>query len=261
DINLVEGNLAQFKSERDSALVGKAFADRRGLEVGEKFVFGEIAVKVVGIFESPLPMEENIILTHLEFLQRAGPVGKLGTVTQFEVKVKDAGDSKRVAAEIDALFATAEEPTDTHSQLAFVESATRDLRDLLSFGRIFGVACVLVILILVGNTVMMSVGERVREFGLLRTLGFQGRHLVAIVLGESTLIALLGAGIGVGGAIGAIAAGDFAFGVEGVQISFSTAPAVILRGVLMAVVLSTAVSIIPAWRAAVRPVVRALRGT
>lgn len=258
-VRVVEGDAAAFAQRRDGALVGRAFADRKGIDVGDAFEFGDVTVQVVGIFEAESSVEDNLILTHLEFLQRAGPIDRLGTVTQFEVKIADGSQSRRIAEAIDATFAASDEPTDTRPQIAFLEAATRDLREILSFARIFGLVSVIVVLILVGNTIFMSVGERVREFGLFMTLGFHARHILGMVLGEALLIGGVGALLGVGGAIAAIAISHATIGIEGVQIGFSTSGSVIARGAIIAIVSASAAGAIPAWRAAHRPVVVALR--
>src|SRR5690606_3215079 len=69
DLTLISGDWADFTSRRDAALVGRNVAQRRNLGVGKQFSIGEISVKVVGVFESPVPAEESLIYTNLEFLQ------------------------------------------------------------------------------------------------------------------------------------------------------------------------------------------------
>ncbi|MFT7620202.1 MAG: putative ABC transport system permease protein [Planctomycetota bacterium] len=258
-ISLIEGDLARFKNEPDAALVGQGFAARRGLSVGDSFRFGAVNVKVVGLFSSSEATENEIILTHLEYLQRAGPVNRLGTVTQFEVRVDDPDQAATVAEAIDALFVTAEEPTATRPKIAFLESATRDLREILHFGRIFGLTCVLVALALMGGTVVMSVQERFSEFGVFRTLGYKARHIAILVLGESMIMGVVGAIFGVGIAIVAILMSNISIGVEGVQVAFQVSPTLVAKGIGMAIVCALVAAIIPAMRAARLNVVTALR--
>ena len=259
DLQLLSGDLERFRSERDAALLGQAFATRRGFSVGDRFRLGNIDVKVAGIFSSSQPVEEGVILTHLEYLQRAGPVDRLGTVTQFEVKVADSARAKEIAAEIDRRFATAEEPTDTRSQLAFLETATRDLREILRFGRLLALGCVAVVLALVGNTIVMSVQERVREMAVLRTLGWKELRLATLVVSESLAYALLGAALGLLGADLVIRLSHLSIGAEGVPVEFVISPAVVARGLVLALLASVLASITPALRIGRMPIVAALR--
>ena len=259
DLELVSGSLQSFAAERDAALLGREFALRRGFEVGDRFRIGNIDVKVAGVFRSSQPVEEGMILTHLEYLQRAGPVDRLGSVTQFEVKVDDAARAEAIAREIDGLFATAEEPTDTRSQLAFLETATRDLREILRFGRLLALACVAVVLALVANTIVMSVQERVRELGVLRTIGWRGAHLVLLVLAEAATYALCGALLGLAAALAVIQLTHLSIGAEGVPVAFVVSPLVALRGLGLALLASLLAAALPALRAARMPIVAALR--
>ena len=59
------------------------------------------------------------------------------------------------------------------------------------------VLAILIGAVIVGNTMLLSLFERTREFGLLRAVGWTRRRTVSLLLGESLLLALLGAAIGV----------------------------------------------------------------
>jgi len=256
---VLSGDYDKFLRERDAALVGRGFAQRKNLKVGETFRFGSIDVKVAGIFGSSEPVEEGVILTHLEFLQRAGPVNKLGTVTEYEVRVSDASRAKAIAAQIDDLFRTGPEPTDTRPRILFLENATRDLREILRFARLLGLACVVVVLALVGNTVVMSVQERVREFGVFRTLGFHERHIAWLIVAESLALALVGGALGLGAALAVVHFSALTIGSEGVPVSFSTEPAIALRGLAFAAVTGLVAGLYPALRSARLEIVSSLR--
>ena len=220
ELEVIEGDVARFASENDGALVGREFATRRGLAPGDRFRFGGIDVNVAGVFRSSEPVEEGVVLTHLEFLQRAGPVDRLGTVTQFEVRIDDPAHAAEIGREIDARLRTAEEPTDTRPKLAFLETATRDLREILRFGRWLALACVAVVLALVANTVLMSVQERVKEFGVFRTLGYRSSRVFALVLGEALLLGACGAALGLAAALVVIRTQHLSIGSEGVPVAF-----------------------------------------
>lgn len=249
-INIIAGDEKRFRRDKQSALVGKEFAERRGLKPGDKFRFGDVTVDIAGVFESSDPVEESLILTHLEYLQRSGPVNRLGTVTQFEVKISDAREARRIGAQIDKLFRTAEEPTDTRIRAEFLQSATRELAEILRFGRWFGIVCVLVVLVLVANTVLMSVNERRVEFGVFLTLGYKGRHLLALVLGEGLVLTLLGAALGLIGAFCLIRFSHISIGVEGVNVGFSLSAGVFGTAMALAAGISLLAGILPAVKSA-----------
>ena len=59
------------------------------------------------------------------------------------------------------------------------------------------VLAILIGAVIVGNTMLLSLFERTREFGLLRAIGWTRRRTVGLLLGESLLLALLGAVFGV----------------------------------------------------------------
>ncbi len=52
------------------------------------------------------------------------------------------------------------------------------------------------ILLVSANTMAMSVRERIREIGILKTLGFTSDAILGIILGESVVIALIGGVLG-----------------------------------------------------------------
>ena len=258
-IEIIDGSVAEYRNAGDAALVGADFAARKGLSVGDKFKFGDIDVRVSGIFESREASEESLILTHLEFLQRASQVSRLGTVTQYEVKVTDASLAREVSQAIDARFASAEEPTDTRARVAFLETATRDLGEILRYGRLLGLACVVVVLALVSNTVFMSTQERVREFGVFRTFGYREIHVAWLVVAEALILSVLGALIGVGGALAVLEWTHLSIGSEGVTVTFATSPGLIARGFGIALGAGAIAGLLPALRSARAPIVASLR--
>lgn len=256
---VLTGDYEQFVREKDSALVGRGFAQRKNLSVGDQFRFGGINVKVAGIFGSAEPVEEGTVVTHLEYLQRAVAVNKLGTVTQFEVKIADAERARDISAQIDDLFRSGPEPTDTRSRILFLEHATRDLREILHFAQLLGLACVAVVLTLVANTVAMSVQERVREFGVFRTLGFHAHHIAAIVIGESLVLSVVGGALGIAAALAVIRFSSLTIGAEGVPVSFALDAALVGRGFAIAVVTGLVGGLIPAIRSSRMQIVESLR--
>lgn len=249
-IELVDGDVERFRREPGAALVGREFAERRGLRTGDRFRFDDISVDIAGVFRSEDPIEEGLVITHLEFLQRAGPISRLGTVTQFEVRVDDAGNARGIADRIDALFRTAEEPTSTRPRSEFLEGATAELQELLRFARLFGLVCVLVVIVLVANTVLLSVQERRGEFGVYLAIGYRPWHLLTLVQLETAVLTLGGAVLGIAGAVAVVNLSHVAIAVEGVSVTFAFSAGQLGRAVLLAAAAALVAAAVPALNAA-----------
>ena len=83
-------------------------------------------------------------------------------------------------------------PTTTDTEKAFNKAFAAQLGNVaLIVGLVVGAAFV-TILMIVGNTMAMTIRERTREIGVLKTLGFSGPRVLGLVLGESLLFALIG---------------------------------------------------------------------
>jgi putative ABC transport system permease protein len=107
----------------------------------------------------------------------------------------------------------------------------------------------------------MSVRERVREVGVLKTLGFTDGNVLGMILGEAISISLLGGALGfllstvlVGG-VAHSPAGGFLPPIAPFE------PSVAAACVATAVVIGFVSSLVPALGAARTPIVEALRST
>ena len=108
-------------------------------------------------------------------------------------------------------------------------------------------AAFVTILMIVGNTMALSIRERTREIGVLKTLGFSGPRILAMVLGESVLLALLGGIPGL--AIAALIAMALRASLSNVAPAFAVSPTIALQGVALMIALGLITGIIPALNA------------
>jgi putative ABC transport system permease protein len=256
---MIAGNWTDFESRRDAALVGRVLARRRGLSVGQRFTVGAATVTVAGIFSADVPAEENFLYTHLEYLQRTPGLHAVGTVTQFEVRVRDGADPAELCTQIDALFRGGPVQTDTRLKGAFQQNAVADLAELIGFARYLGLACVALVLALVATTTIMAVQDRIREHAVLQTLGFSGARVFTLVMIETALVSLAGGAVGVGLALTVLAMSGLAVGTEGVTIAFEPSLRLGAIGLSVALAVGLLAGLVPAWRAARADIVPSLR--
>ncbi len=258
-LELLSGSWQQFSSQRDAAIVGRNVAARRGLKVGDQFTIGEISVRVAGIFESQVPSEENLIYTSLAFLQYTRGLNAVGLVTQHEVMLTEDADPDRVATEIDSALRSGTVATKTRRKGAFQASTLSDLVDLIGFAHWLGYACVGLVLSLVATTTVMSVQDRIKEYGVLQTIGVRPLTTMRLVLTESTLLCLVGGLLGTLLALIALSLGGFAIGAEGATIAFRPTLGLAISGAVVSGIVGLVAGLAPAIQAATLPIVNALR--
>ncbi|MDZ4688634.1 MAG: ABC transporter permease [Planctomycetaceae bacterium] len=258
-IVLQEGDWSQFERQRDAALVGRAVAQRRKLSVGQKFSIGALTVTVAGIFQSPLPTEESMIYTHLEFLQRTRGLNSVGTATQMEVLLDESANAQATCKLIDDLYRAGPVGTNTRTKGAFQAKTVGDLVELVGFTRYLGLACVLMVLGLVATTTVMGVQDRIREHAVLQTIGFTGWHIFAFIIGESLVVSLIGGMLGTGTALAILQTSSLALGTEGILIAFLPSVSLAVMGLAASALVGLLAGIAPAWQAARAEIVPALR--
>jgi putative ABC transport system permease protein len=259
-LTLLSGDFSVFERQRDAALVGRTVAARRGLKAGDKFTVGEVTVSVVGIFSSPVPVEENMIYAHLEFIQYTRGLNSVGMVTQFEVKVADGTDPTTVARAIDAAFRADRVQTDTRGKGVFEAFAVGDLSEMIGFTNYLGYACVILVLTLVSTTTMMAVQDRVQEHAVLQTLGLTSLRIFGLVLIESMILSIAGGLVGVGGALAVLQWGRLAVATEGINITFAASPTLAALGLGVSLIVGMLAGFMPAMQAARADIVTSLRG-
>lgn len=259
DFELLSGNWADFEGHQDAAVVGRAVASRRGIKLGDKFSIGELTVQVAGIYGSDDPAEENYIYSHLEFLQRTKGQNLVGTVTLHEILLQPGVDAAGKCREIDTLFRGGPVETDTRPKGAFQAKCLGDLTQLIGLAHYLGYACVGLVLALVATTTVMSVQDRIKEHAVLQTLGFTGSRVFRLVLGESTLLSLVGGAVGVSCAMVLLAISHLSVGAEAVTVAFQPSWSLAATGMVVAVAVGVLAGLAPGWHAARAEIVAALR--
>jgi len=235
-------------------MVGTRLAAALNVKVGDQteLLQGE-PFEVVGIFESTNVFDSGAMFAPLRSLQEL--MLRDDEVTLFAVVAEDqnpeslrelASRLQSVAPKIEAAVADD------------VAQRSSEIRVARSFAWLTSAIALMIGSVGMLNTMMMAVFERTREIAMLRALGWRRRRVIAMIIGESTLISLVAAIIGIVLAIIVVqvlsqmpAAGRLVAG----DISLS----VMLQGLLLALVLGILGGIYPAWSAARLAPVEGLR--
>jgi putative ABC transport system permease protein len=258
-LTLLDGSVQAWRSRSDAALLGETLASRRGLSVGDRFDAAGVTVYVAGIIRSAEPQDQNVAYVHLNFLQQASGNRRLGVVTQFNVKVDEPQRLEEVARWIDAEFASDPEPTSTSGEKAFVARAASDVVDIVRFTRWLGWGCLAAVLALVGNAIVLSVQDRIREHAVLQTLGFSGSLIARLIVTEGLLLGLIGGFVGMAAAMALVRWGHLSLSSEGLSIHMSAGASVVAAGLVISGLLGALASLIPALQASRREITACFR--
>ena len=270
EILLEPGTRDRWLAEKRGVLAGRAMADRYALKPGQTIPLQSSIwrrsdgsntweVVVSGIYD----IQENkgdtmAILMHHEYFSEPLGRGK-GLVGWYVVKVRDPSRAARVARAIDEVFANSPYETATSTEKALAQSFANQIGYV---GKILTgvVAAVFFTMLLVtANTMAQSVRERTSELAVLKTLGFTGAGVTALVLAEALVLTLLG---GIAGLALAYASVEVlgAAARQYLPVFYIPEQSTLLALLLM-VALGLAAGLLPARQAMRLRIVEALRGS
>jgi len=265
---IVSGDEMQaFRNTRSGALVNSALMKKFGWKVGDKVPLhstiwtqkkdGSLdwTFDIVGTFDAKDPtqasQQASTLLFHYDLFDEGRSFGK-GTVGWFEERVADPSQSGAISGRIDALFANSPNETKTQPAKDFALAFMKQFGDIGFVLRAILGAVFFTLLFLTGNTMMQSVRERTPELAVLKTIGFADGKVLGLVIGESLLLCLIAAVIGLGLSYAALPI--IKLGLQGVELS----PTALLPGIGAAVLLALIVGLPPALRAGRLNIVDAL---
>jgi putative ABC transport system permease protein len=256
-------DLDALEKIRDGALVTADIAKKYGWHIGDRIPLtsntlrldgsGTWNFQIVGTFTDHEVGEAGFIVANYDFLNEARVLNK-GTVRNYYAEISDPKRAAEMSDTIDHLFANSSNETTTAS---FREGAQQQMRSIgdLNFLIRSVISAVLVALLFSITTIrMQTIRERTPELAVLKTLGFNDRAIFLMVVGESLLICVVAAFIGL-----ALATGVFPYTAKFIP-GLSMPPTVVGFGLLGAVLVALITAAPPALRAARLQVVDALAG-
>jgi putative ABC transport system permease protein len=231
------------------AVIGEQAARRASLGIGDTLRLNPRATfEIVGIASAAGGLLDNAILVPLPALQEA--IGATDRISFLALDLRQSDQASRTAAEISAAYP--ELGVQTRGDISSLFERGMQISDVVRLG--ISAIALIVGAIAVANTMLMSVFERTREFGVVRAVGARPRFLFALVLVEAVLLSLVGAAVGIViGHLGATIVNRIAFDLIGVNVAAVT-PRLVAFAVAVAGSMGLLAGLLPAARAARIPI-------
>jgi putative ABC transport system permease protein len=257
-----------FKRERNATIIGSDIAERYKLKLGdimpiEGDVFpGQWEFVVRGIYKPrDQTTDPTTMMFHYKYLEervRQEMPQRSGEIGWYIVRIDDPEDSARISQEIDNLFANSRAETKTETERAFQQSFLSAAGAIITAMNIMSFVIIGIILLVVGNTMIMSARERTHEFAVLKALGFTAGQLFFLIAGESILLSLFGSALGLGVTFPAVAGFETAL-PKGWFPVFYIKPETVVIGCTAGLLVGALAAIIPLRRVLTTRIVEGLR--
>jgi putative ABC transport system permease protein len=230
---------------QDGALVTKTYADDKNLVVGKRLSIETASgdkrnVVVAGIYDPP-EIEQMLgdVTIGQEGFDAVFPQPK-NRFTFIDAPPEASADLAAVAGGFsDATF---------HTGAAFAKDYTEDFASFLQMLYVLLAFSVIVSLFGMVNTLVLSVFERTRELGMLRTIGMTRRQARRMIRHESVITALIGAALGL--PLGIFLAALVTQALSQYDVGLSIPASELVLFTVVAILAGVAAAVVPARRAA-----------
>ncbi|WP_048152144.1 ABC transporter permease [Methanolacinia paynteri] len=193
-LDLEEG---QYLKSSAGALAGSRIAEEYDLKVGSRVKLGDDNLRIVGILKErgmgfDINPDSALVVTD-KFFSSTYDQEDYDFVV---VKMRNLDDIEDVKDSIDAKMNKKDDVVDIFDTKAILEAISSAFSQISMFTTAIGGISLVVAGVSIFNIQMMSVTERIKEIGIIRSIGTKKSEVLKMFLYEAFLLGLFGAIVG-----------------------------------------------------------------
>jgi putative ABC transport system permease protein len=254
-----------FVNDRQGAIAGVKTVERFHWKIGDRIPIkttlyggGSWEFNLVGIYHGKRPQDdETQFWFQWDYFEEKIPAAIKGQIGWYVLRVDNPDDAPRIAKAIDAEFANSPNETKTETESTFAANWVKQFGNIQFLIGSIGTVVFFTLLLVTGNTMAISVRERTSELAVFKAIGYSDRFVLFFVLAESLVIAVIGGGLGLLLAVGAVP--GLGRALNGLLPNIVLSPEMLLFGLGVALLVGILSGLLPGIGAMRMRVVNALR--
>jgi putative ABC transport system permease protein len=200
ETEIAPAQLESWKKNPRGVILSKKLSDLFHYKVGDQVTMeglnfpGVWHFEISGIYTSHYrTFADNLFLFHWEYLTDALDKNDIRrTEINWIMALVDKSRSLEIAREVERQFASAPIQTQAMTERSMIGQLMTSFGGILSALNLIGGILIATMALILVNVITMRLRERKFEFGILRALGYRQGQIVALILGESSVIGLFG---------------------------------------------------------------------
>ena len=263
ELKMSDAEWQAFVNDKQGAIVGQKLVTLYGFTPGQRItlkspIYNQSVEFIIrGVCTGG---DEKTLFFHYDYINELMPDWAKDQVSTFSIIANSADDVPRIAQSIDSMFVNSDAPTKTESESEFAKSFETMMGGVKQF--LYGIMAAITfsVLLVMGNTMAMTVRERTKEVGTLKAIGFQRGTIAGLFLAESLIVACIGGAIGIAAALLLFRSVDFSLYIPNF-ISFVPTPQTLIIAFVLSVMVGLISVVYSAYRVSGLTIAEALRST
>ncbi|HZE98313.1 MAG TPA: ABC transporter permease [Planctomycetota bacterium] len=202
ELQLSDDVYKKLRATKNGTVVGVGLMKKFDWKVGQRvtligtFYPANPELEIVGTFQATDPHQDVQMFFRWDYFDELMNQQKM--VSTYWMEARSLEDVPRLKELIDAHTKNSSAPTETVTEKEFAAQFSAMMGNVKAIVTGIGIVVLIIMIMMTANTMAMAARERVTEVAVMRTLGFSAGGILAIIVAESILVSMIGAGLSIG---------------------------------------------------------------